>query len=304
MIYLLNTSMLVIKDSQDVKKNEAISILKIGYSKDDRGEGRFQDYISSGLVIYPIKTIPGGSLRLEGELQKKYRHLSIPGRSREWFYMSDEILDDFSKCSSETDLYQLLGVDNEGELIKKIYEESFDSDRKRNILEIQILIDQFKLDYPDKLDSNTYRLLEEFKGFNSFPDQIRLVCSNLSDRLFLRYIPTLFRDYSTILGTDRCRSLRYRSIDLKREYDRLINNQTVDVDSQILSRFNVGSKYSLSDVKSILADIFKDSGYKESPKATILGKYFNLKAVKFTVKDESGDSIKVNGYLILGKKNN
>ena len=63
--------MLVIKDPQDVKKNEAISILKIGYSKDDRGDGRFQDYINSGQVIQPVKTISGGSLRLEGELQNK-----------------------------------------------------------------------------------------------------------------------------------------------------------------------------------------------------------------------------------------
>ena len=153
------------------------------------------------------------------------------------------------------------------------------------------------------------KFINVFDSFLGFQEKLRYLCEEVVNferdeiGLLLSRLPVTFVNYFTILGPDRCRSLRYRSIDLKREYDRLINNQTVDVDSQILSRFNVGSKYSLSDVKLILADIFKDSGYKESPKATILGKYFDLKAVKFTVKGESGDSVKVNGYLILGKKN-
>lgn len=176
MIYLLNTSMLVIKDAKDIKKNETISILKIGYSRDDRGEGRFNDYTSNGLIICPVKTIPGGSLKLVGELQKRYESHNIPGRSREWFYMNDEILDDFSKCDSETDLYRLLGVENEEELVRR-ERESYGV-KKLYTLEIQEGFDRFKQEHPDKLDSDTYRLLEKFNNLSVFSDRMKLVCDS------------------------------------------------------------------------------------------------------------------------------
>ena len=303
MIYLLNTSMLVIKDSQDVKKNEAISILKIGYSKDDRGEGRFQDYISSGLVIYPIKTIPGGSLRLEDSLQNKYKHLSIPGRSKEWFYMSDEILDDFSKCDSETDLYQLLGVDNEDELIKR--KESLYSDKKRLILNIQALMNQFKQDHPDKLDSDTYRLLEEFENLSAFSDRMRLVCNNSGNSLLLQYIPDPFITYFNILGPKGCSAMGCIKYKMTAECNRLYNNQQIDLSMEIYKRFELGKRYPLFDIKNFLSDLYNKMGYDATAKATDLIRYFDLKLIKMSILDNNSGSKKiVKGYLILGKKNN
>lgn len=298
--------MLVVKDSQDVKKNEAISILKIGYSKDDRGEGRFQDYISSGQVIQPVKTISGGSLRLEGELQKKYGHLSIPGRSKEWFYMSDEILDDFSKCNSETDLYRLLGVGNEDELIKKlVYEDSFDLNNKSLTLKIQALITRFKLDHPDKLDSDTYRLLEEFENLSAFSDRMRLICSNSEDSLFLQYIPEPFITYFSVLGPKRCSAVGYIKYKLTAEYNRFYSNRQIDLSTEIYNRFELGEKYSLFDIKKFLIDLYNRLGYKSTAKATDLLRYFDLKLIKMSILDNNSGSKKiVKGYLILGKKNN
>lgn len=292
--------MLVVKDSQDVKKNEAISILKIGYSKDGRGEGRFQDYINSGLVIYPIKTIPGGSLRLEGELQKKYGHLSIPGRSREWFYMNDEILNDFSKCDSETDLYQLLGVENEDELIKR--EESFNSDKKRLILNIQDLMNQFKQDHPDKLDSDTYRLLEEFENLSAFSDRMRLVCNN-SDSLLLQYIPDPFITYFNILGPKRCQSLNYKGNLLKERYDQLLLERSVtqSISDKLLMVVEIGKKYPLKIIKELIRNVYKDFGITRTPKATDIENFLNVRQLQSSqFVDGKKKSLRV--YEILGKK--
>lgn len=292
--------MLVVKDSQDVKKNEAISILKIGYSKDDRGEGRFQDYINSGLVIYPIKTIPGGSLRLEGELQKKYRHLSIPGRSREWFYMSDEILDDFSKCSSETDLYQLIGVDNEDELIKR--EESLNSDKKRLILNIQALMNQFKQDHPDKLDSDTYRLLEEFENLSAFSDRMRLVCNNSGDSLLLQYIPDPFITYFNILGSKRCQSLNYKGNLLKERYDQLLLERSVtqSISDKLLMVVEIGKKYPLKIIKELIRNVYKDFGITRTPKATDIENFLNARQLQSS-QFVNGKKKSLRVYEILGK---
>lgn len=296
MIYLLNTSMLVIKDAKDIKKNETISILKIGYSRDDRGEGRFNDYTSNGLIICPVKTIPGGSLKLEGELQKKYESHNIPGRSREWFYMSDEILDDFSKCDSETDLYRLLGVENEEELVKR-ERESFGA-RKLYTLEIQEGFDRFKQDHPDKLESNTYHLLEEFRDLFAFPERMKLVCNNSEDSLFLQYIPEPFITFLTFLGPDTCKSFSYLRYRLEEEYRKRTNNQDLDVTGRILETFQVGTKHTISEIRELLGIIYQDSGLIKTPKATDLLEYFDIKEAKLTVDRGKREG----GYLILGIK--
>ncbi len=290
MIYLLNTSMLVIKDAKDIKKNETISILKIGYSRDDRGEGRFNDYTSNGLVICPVKTIPGGSLKLEGELQKRYESYNIPGRSREWFYMNDEILDDFSKCDSETDLYRLLGVENEEELVRR-ERESFGVKKLYN-LEIQEEFDRFKQDHSD-----TYRLLEKFNNLSVFPDRMKLVCDSSEDDLFLQYIPEPFITFLTSLGPETCASFSYQKYRLEEKYKKRVNNQEIDKSPLILENFHVGDKISLSLIKERLRGIYLSIGLKKTPKATDLLEYFEVKKIKIASHNKRED-----GFEILGIK--
>lgn len=287
--------MLVIKDAKDIKKNETISILKIGYSRDDRGEGRFNDYTSNGLIICPVKTIPGGSLKLEGELQKRYESHNIPGRSREWFYMNDEILDDFSKCDSETDLYRLLGVENEEELVRR-ERESFGVKKLYN-LESQEGFDRFKQDHPDKLDSDTYLLLEKFNNLSVFSDRMKLVCDSSGDDLFLQYIPEPFITFLTSLGPEVCASQSYRNNRLFTVYTNLLNNQDIDPKERIIQLFKVGDRYSYSEIKQKLGELYLEINLIKTPKATDINQFFDTRPAKITINGK-----REGGYLILGIK--
>ena len=91
--------------------------------------------------------------------------------------------------------------------------------------------------------------------------------------------------------------LSYNYTLLNKEY----NTKFFDVDlvrEKILGRFLEGNKYSTSNIKSILKDLYSELGYKKTPKASDLEEYFELKKIK--TKDRSGKW--VNGFELLRKK--
>ena len=153
------------------------------------------------------------------------------------------------------------------------------------------------------------KVISAFESYGGFQERMRYLCEELPKlenenniRTVLSRIPIVFGNYYSILGPEKCRALKYRAQDLRNEYNRLTSNQRVDIDSKILENFEVGSKYSLTNIKSTLSTIFDEVGYEDTPKATILKKYFELRPVKFTVKTEEGVSEKVNGFEILSIK--
>lgn len=158
-----------------------------------------------------------------------------------------------------------------------------------------------------KLDS-IEKLLSNFDTVGGFQEKMRLICeelpklSEIDIKSVLSRIPIFFGNFYLILGPDKCRALKYRYQDLKKEYDRLISNQNINISSKIYENFSVGSKYSLSNIKNILSEIFQDIGYDDTPKATILKTYFEVRPIKFTVKNSNGTSEKVNGFEILSIK--
>jgi len=48
----------------------------------------------------------------------------------------------------------------------------------------------------------------------------------------------------------------------------------------IKSKFQVGNKYSKSEIKEILRTIYESNGYNKTPKANDLEEYFELKECK------------------------
>lgn len=156
--------------------------------------------------------------------------------------------------------------------------------------------------------SEVDRLLIEFDGLNQYPEKMKFICDHLPylpEQLafqFLSRVPVSFGNYYNTLGPERCASFGYRHYALKSEYDRLVSNQSTQLTNKIYDSFLVGEKYSLSQIKQTLSDIYGEIGYIESPKATLLKDYFDVRPLKFTVKDEEGNSYKVHGYELLSKK--
>lgn len=142
MIYLIKTSVFLEADNEEDDK--AVLALKIGFSRDERGLARFNDYRENGLSFRILKYFPGGSYILENRLHRYFKDYRIPSRSREWFYCEDEIRKVFDEAESDLDLYKLFGATCDQDLI--LQEEDKRSDLYR-----------FNKEFP-KNKENTVRL--------------------------------------------------------------------------------------------------------------------------------------------------
>ena len=148
--------------------------------------------------------------------------------------------------------------------------------------------------------------LRKFEEAPYFTDKMRLLCESrfigrdLDD--ILNCVPMIFKNYYITLGKDKIMSLGCQKSKLDLEYGRLKNNQqnSSSLDELIYSEFKVGEKYLKSDIKNILADIYKKSEIKATAKASDLENYFEIKNYQITNKLTGKRD---NGYELLGKKN-
>ena len=156
-------------------------------------------------------------------------------------------------------------------------------------------------------DSKLDDFLAEFDSRIRFTDKLEYLC-NLAiaegmDNIMplLNHIPLSFRNYIIILGPERCRALEYRNQYLDSEIKRILNNQDIDLSKEIYKSFEVGKKYSLSEIKTFLSDLYSRVGYVSTAKATDLEKYFDLRPTQLTL-DIDGVKKKVGAFEILSRK--
>lgn len=144
--------------------------------------------------------------------------------------------------------------------------------------------------------------VEEFKDLKTFPEKMRLVCeSGLDPQLQVKFLERVPMKYVRIylqLGPDRCKAYSYRQSLLEQEILDTANNASIKsiIESEILSRFNIGDRLKKIDIKNILREIYEKYGYTKTPKATDLEEYFKLKRCKIT---ESGEAFE--GFLLQAK---
>ena len=67
---------------------------------------------------------------------------------------------------------------------------------------------------------------------------------------------------------------------------------------EIYNIFKVDEKYTKSEIKNMLKDLYKSLGYNKTPKANDLEKYFEIKLCKVTVETGKQD----NGFKIIKRK--
>jgi len=117
-------------------------------------------------------------------------------------------------------------------------------------------------------------------------------------KLFLELIPGKYKDYFKLLGPDRIKANGYKEANLKREWTNLHSEvKNKEVFERINEIFKVGDKYSNSNAKVILGNLYSEVGVKKTAKASDLEEYFVLKTTKV---QESGQWM--NGFEILSKK--
>ena len=102
----------------------------------------------------------------------------------------------------------------------------------------------------------------------------------VSDSLYFRIKDDRYRKYYNFYGTSGCSSRKYQEGNL---YSGMMNvSKESELSSIIYSKFKIDSRYTLKEIKSTLQDIYRDLGITSKPKATDLGRYFNLIRVKFS----------------------
>ena len=152
----------------------------------------------------------------------------------------------------------------------------------------------------DKINS----IIKSFDLSGNFVNKMKYLCTlDLSAEDWSKLekrIPIEFRNYFNILGKERIKSLSYQKSKLEAEYERVKANKETQMtlEDLIYSSFIPGEKYSKAWIKSKLGEIYNTVGYKLTPKATDLERYFKIKAVNYMDKVSKK---KENGYSIINK---
>ena len=113
----------------------------------------------------------------------------------------------------------------------------------------------------------------------------------VSDIIYFKIKDPKYRKYYNFYGTKGCSVKDYE--EKKLEEGMIDVSKSDELSSVVYKKFQVNSRYTLKEIKSVLQDIYRDLGITSKPKATDLGKYFSLSSVSIT---ENGK--RVNGYLL------
>ena len=143
--------------------------------------------------------------------------------------------------------------------------------------------------------------MSKYNTLTNFIDKMRYVCKYIKDGNDINNIRFLIDDdvinFYLVLGVEKIESHSYIRIRLDRELSFQLNNQLIDPSEEIYSKFQIGKRYNKPFIKSELRNIYSSLGYKKTPKATDLEKWFVIKYVKYM---DNGK--KVNGFEIIKKK--
>ena len=157
-----------------------------------------------------------------------------------------------------------------------------------------------QIDYSDRFRvfNNLGENIDNFNQFSEIIDEIENKCINFTDKM--RYIYSLdfepdfmklildnlsdssYAKYYYRIPKERAGTLNYQKGNLEKEYNSL-KSLVINLNSmleEIKSKFQVGEKYTKSEIKETLRSIYESNGYNKTPKASDLEEYFELKECK------------------------
>jgi hypothetical protein len=136
-------------------------------------------------------------------------------------------------------------------------------------------------------NSEVYEFLSEFNRLRQFTEKMKFLCNNAlyfsaeDLSIILGQINIEYGNYYNILGPEKIKSLNYQKSKLEEEYDRLVYNQNNknSIINYLITKYIPGNKYLLSDIKLDLTNLFNRLDIKDSPKASYLENFFEVKKV-------------------------
>lgn len=150
------------------------------------------------------------------------------------------------------------------------------------------------------------RFFSEYDNYGTLYDKLKLFCNfEFSDdkvyEIALGQIDESLKSYLLSLGRDRIKALGYNQTRIDRELGIKMFNVS-DLGNHIRSIFKPGDRYTLSNIKEKLRELYDRIGYKATPKANDILKYFEIKSVVTYEKGINGERKQIRGYEILNYK--
>jgi len=238
--------------------------------KKDEKEAYFRFEVLANPILYKL-------IKDEGE-ENNYERL---------LYLHNEILDIRKEVKTVSELFSVL---------KTIYDPA--------------KIDEISSWYSSQssLIADIETNVQHLSTISNFTDKMRFVCGLVPtldqaySKIFLDSIPMVFKKYYVALGPGGCGSCKYQQPSLEREYQRRINNQSIepsDIRAAALKFFQIGEKRTKSAFKEKVAEFYKSIGLIKNAKASDLKEWFDTKPCLIQNKETKKRD---NGFEIVGIK--
>ena len=158
----------------------------------------------------------------------------------------------------------------------------------------------FKIsEYCNELEKEIQNFLDtQFYTTGVFREKMKMYCEfmdshkgnkEVSDALYYKIKNPDFRKYYNFYGTPGCSSKKYQKENL--ELGMIDASKESKISEAVHTKFKSGEKYLKKDIKQVLQSIYRDLGITSSkPKATDLGKYFDLERIR--IKQQEGYLLK------------
>ena len=157
----------------------------------------------------------------------------------------------------------------------------------------------------EDIDQDAADFLNLFFSTNLFTERMKAFCEFMDNHKdqplviesVLGGIDPKFNNFYSILGTTRCKALKFRESALKNELTNLSKSNILR--DRVLKTFLVGKRYSRKYAKEALGEIYKSLWITKTPTASDLETWFVLKTAHVTTENGEG---RENGFEIISIK--
>ena len=160
----------------------------------------------------------------------------------------------------------------------------------------------------DIINQKVSEFLGEYQKLGTFKAKLKMLCEyGFSDEVIGVVLDQIgehdnIKSYYLALGPQKLRALKYDKYYIEKELG-IVTFSSELLNNTIHQNFNLGEKYSLSDLKVKLGDLYEKINYTAVPKANDILNYFEIKEYKSTEVID-GEKKRVRGYELLKRKDN
>ena len=159
----------------------------------------------------------------------------------------------------------------------------------------------------DIINRDVTRFLCIYDTLTTIYDKLKMLCEYPVSREAIQIVLDQIVDsdeiksYYLALGPQKLKALSYNSFRIKKELGIVTFSPELLVNTITLN-FNPGEKYTLSDLKIKLGNLYSSISYTATPKANDILNYFDVKEISLYERKEDGTRKKIRGYELLKRK--